>query len=328
VRQKVTAGDYSDLVPGARLGGCDLSGLSLFGLDLRRADLSMANLTGADLHGADLRDANLSGANLLGANLRDAQVTQGQLDHVRLLARSVLPDGSRGGSIAIPAGEFQMGCDATNPSESCQGNEQPLHTVYLDEYLIDQTEVTNAEYQACVSAGACPQSGCASRTGWNASDQPVLCVGWYQAEAFCRWAGLRLPTEAEWEKAARGTDGRIYPWGNQAPDCTRGNFKGCVGAPSPVGSYPEGASPYGVLDMAGNVWEWVNDWYDAGYYAGSPARNPQGPDSGEYRVERGGAFDMESPYARSAYRWKDRPEYSIYYYAYGIRCAVSLPSSP
>lgn len=120
------------------------------------------------------------------------------------------------------------------------------------------------------------------------SDHPVNCVDWDQAVAYCQWEGKRLPTEAEWEKAARGTDGRIYPWGNTAPDCNRAQYGKCGGQTVSVGTKPAGSSPYGVLDMAGNVDEWVADWYDSDYYAQSPSENPKGPSSGQHRGARGG----------------------------------------
>ncbi len=224
----------------------------------------------------------------------------------------------------VPAGDFTMG------SDSGVSDEQPVHTVTLDAFWIDQTEVTNKMYSTCVEAGICEEptnksfSNLYSYYGNNAYDNyPVIYVDWTMAKTYCEWVGRRLPTEAEWEKAARGSDGRIYPWGNEIPSLMRLNYNNSEGGIKEVGQYPDSASPYGALDMAGNIWEWVADWYDASYYAtlGENARNPQGPASGQYRVLRGGSWYYYGNNVRSAYRWS-LPEFGDSHHV-GFRCAVS-----
>ncbi len=235
-----------------------------------------------------------------------------------------------GDEVLIPAGTFWMGCNEA-VDDDCDSNEYPYHEVYLDAYYIDRTEVTVDAYSACVSAGACTAASTSSSyCNWGVAGKgshPVNCVTWYQVDEFCAWAGKRLPTEAEWEKAARGTDGRKYPWGNATATCDYAVMddggNGCgTGSTWPVCSKsPVGDSPYGLCDMAGNVWEWVADWYDSGYYQSSPANNPQGPNSGSYRVDRGGSFYNYDDYLRASSRGYGFPSYSDG--RLGFRCSRS-----
>lgn len=192
--------------------------------------------------------------------------------------------------IYIPPGEFLMGTNDKAFQKS-----RPQRNVYLDGFWIDQTEVSNAMYARCVAAGACrapihSESVNTVYTNPAHANDPVVYVRWEDAQAYCLWAGRRLPTEAEWEKAARGTDGRNCPRRNALPTADRLNFDDNIGAPLSVDRYPSGASPYGVLNMAGNAREWVADWYSAAYYRYAPLRNPTGPASGEYKVLRGGSY--------------------------------------
>ncbi|MGD0611255.1 MAG: SUMF1/EgtB/PvdO family nonheme iron enzyme [Anaerolineales bacterium] len=249
--------------------------------------------------------------------------------------------------IFVPAGPFTMGITAEQALADCQkfpkdcyqnsfNNEQPPHRVNLDGYWIDSTEVTNSMYARCVRAGACQppfDNSSSTRTSYYGnsrySDYPVVYVDWAKARDYCRWAGASLPTEAEWEKAERGTDGRTYPWGNSPPTCQLLNFQpvsgSCVGDTSAVGSYPSGASPYGVLDMVGNVWEWLADWYSETYYASSPSNNPTGPTSGMYHVLRGGSWAGGEGLVRASNRDWENPMLSANFI--GFRCSRGLNNS-
>jgi formylglycine-generating enzyme required for sulfatase activity len=241
--------------------------------------------------------------------------------------------------VDVPAGEFLMG--STDDDSEAYDDDKPQHTVYLDSFWIDRTEVTNAQFRKCVEAGACQapttcEWGDPTYNDGDKADHPVVCVICNQAQAYCQWAGARLPTEAEWEKAARGTAGRIYPWGNTF-DGTKVNFcdRNCeydwkdsaiddgYARTAPVGHYLAGASPYGALDMSGNVWEWVNDWYSSTYYSVSPDSNPQGPDTGEWKVLRGGSWNGNRNAVRAANRSYRYP--TTRYSLIGFRCAASGP---
>jgi serine/threonine-protein kinase len=198
--------------------------------------------------------------------------------------------------VLIPEGTFLMG----GADARASGDEKPVHQVTMNAFWIDQVEVTNAMYALCVKAGSCrlpvelkseTQPSYYANPDFN--DYPVIYVTWFMAKSYCEWVGRRLPTEAEWERAARGDDTRTYPWGDQVPDAQHSNFNGYFGDTSKVGSLTLGASPFGVLDMAGNVGEWVNDYYDGNYYGSGVNFNPAGPVSRTTvfnRVVRGGSF--------------------------------------
>lgn len=237
----------------------------------------------------------------------------------------------------VPAGEFTMG------SEDGESDERPVHQVYLNAFYMDVYEVTNAMYAECVKDESCiaPQlTSSYSRPEYYGNPEfenyPVIYVSGYQAQSYCEWRGGRLPTEAEWEKAARGVDELTYPWGNTI-DATKLNAcdKNCTlnwadqnvddgfADTAPVGSYESGKSPYGMYDMAGNVWEWVADSYDPAYYQNSPLSNPLGPSLTEYRVLRGGSWSDKIYYTRAT----TRSRYFYFYYPdyvwsrFGFRCA-------
>jgi formylglycine-generating enzyme required for sulfatase activity len=246
--------------------------------------------------------------------------------------------------VFVPEGDFSMGSDSSG-----YANEKPVHTVFLDSYWIDRTEVTNAMFELfAVKTGYQTEAekkgssrGYDTETGksveglaadWQhplgpgsslteLAEHPVVHVSWNDARAYCEWAGRRLLSEAEWEKAARGADARKFPWGDDfdgtllnSADVNLGAGRGNSGfddgfqLSAPVGSYPMGASPYGVLDLVGNVWEWVSDWVDEAYYGVSPSANPGGPASGEYRIVRGGSWHDPEDGNRAAYRGWATPE--------------------
>jgi sulfatase modifying factor 1 len=242
--------------------------------------------------------------------------------------------------IWVPAGPFTMGmgdAEIARLVKERQGwkaewflGEKPQHTVTLDGYWVYKYEVTVAQYRKY-----CKETGrtMPEQPKWSGDTLPVVHITWEQATAYAKWAGTRLPTEAEWEKAARGDDGRIFPWGNawHEEKCNNWSDRQPAGGgyqsmkAAPVGSYSTGASPYGVEDLSGNAWEWVQDWYDPNYYADAPAKNPQGPEFGELRVLRGGSWGSSSKSLRTTTRNAEAPDLS-YHDDGGFRCAVGGPA--
>jgi formylglycine-generating enzyme required for sulfatase activity len=220
------------------------------------------------------------------------------------------------GMALIPGGEFQMG----SPAGDGDPDENPRHKVDVDPFCMDVSEVTNSEYEGFDAAHR------GKRDPYSEGDRdPVIHVTWDEASRFCAAQGKRLPTEAEWEKAARGgLDGKRYPWGDQGPGQAEANFSGEAGShkrTTPVGSHA--ANGYGLQDMAGNVWEWVADWYDPDYYRRSPERNPPGPPSGTARVVRGGGWNADAGILRCSNRDRGDPTGSNN--ALGLRCARNPP---
>jgi formylglycine-generating enzyme required for sulfatase activity len=217
--------------------------------------------------------------------------------------------------IFIPKGEFLMGSNDYD-------DEKPPHRVTLDDYWIYKFPVTVAQYRRfCQATGR--QEPLPPNWGWQ-DDHPIVNVSWNDATAYATWAGVRLPTEAEWEKAARGTDGRRYPWGNEWDASRCNNWKTGPEQTTPVGSYPQGVSPYGVHDMVGNVWEWCADWYGENYYRTAPSENPKGPGWGQYRVLRGGSWYLNPRLVRVAFRDWLAPDFRNY--IVGFRCVAVADS--
>ena len=229
--------------------------------------------------------------------------------------------------LTIPAGEFLMG----SVQGTARTDEWPQRSVYLDAFAIDQVEVTNQRYLAFVTTTGHrnppnPYGDGALVSVTGIEHLPVVQITWYDAKTYCSWAKKRLPTEAEWEKAARGTDGRLFPWGNEPATSRRANFdREWQGEKTlhAVGSLPGGDSPYGVKDMAGNAREWVQDWYDPEYYGHAQDRNPQGPDKkGVVRSIRGGSW--HSPVSDITTTARGRGGFALQTHGTGFRCARGL----
>jgi formylglycine-generating enzyme required for sulfatase activity len=212
--------------------------------------------------------------------------------------------------VFVPAGQFLMGSPESDSNRE-PGSEEPQHTVYLDSFWITKTQITNTMFNICVSAGACAYSA-SHATNPNYldplfADHPVVYISWDMAQTYCEWTGGRLPTEAEWEKAARGPDGQRFPWGEEMARIKFANANNEIGNTTVVGTFPFGASYFGALDMGGNVREWVADWYDPGYCSISPAVNPLGPETGEKKVLKGASYRDPWRYSRAANRLAHEP---------------------
>jgi formylglycine-generating enzyme required for sulfatase activity len=252
------------------------------------------------------------------AKVNEQLVAAQQEEFQRLAQRDIrMPEAM----VLVPAGDFLMGAEDGLPDA------RPQRRVFVSSYWIDRYEVTNAEYRQCVQSGACqvPKDQTSFDDPQHAQ-HPVTNVTWAQARAYCQWRGRRLPTEAEWEKAARGTDGRRYPWGNSEDGIKRlkeSQARASTNGTVQVGSQAEQLSPYGVYDVVGSVWEWVKDWYAEDYYAGAPSRDPQGPLRGSFRVFRGGDASQGPLELRVSYRGWD--EMTYWGPTLGFRCAMDTP---
>lgn len=253
--------------------------------------------------------------------------------------RSVPPPLQRGpddvAMDSVPAGELEMGSQA-----SSRQPDAPTHRVFVDAFDIDRVEVTVDRFSRCVRAGACEarEFSTTTETPWcnygapGRGDHPMNCVSWQGLAQYCAFAGKRLPTEAEWERAARGGDGRRYPWGASAPTCKLAVIDeggiGCGAAQPPysrpVGSLPAGAGPYGTLDLLGNVREWCADWYAPDAYASGAARNPAGPPTGTTRAVRGGDWSSRPDQLDASARWWNSPSLDLLPLPIGGRCVRSL----
>jgi len=213
--------------------------------------------------------------------------------------------------ISIPAGDFLMGAS--------RGKDNLVHRVYLNAFRIDTFEVTNAQYHSFTKATGRPTPRYWEDPDYNGAESPVVGVTWEDAQAYCAWVGKRLPTEAEWERAARGAKSRLFPWGDRFDPSHTNTKEAKHNHPQQVGSYLSGQSPDGLFDVAGNVWEWCQDWYDKKYYGFSPTKNPNGPANGKQKVIRGGGWTAN--HVDMAYRRGMKPEKA--YPSLGFRCARS-----
>ncbi len=243
--------------------------------------------------------------------------------------------------VKIPSGKFPMGTQIENDRHWGDTDEEPVHEVFLDTYLIDRFEVTSKEFSDFLNhhqtdshkyielgnAVTIEKVNGTYRSRKGLENYPANRISWFGANTYCQWKGKRLPTEAEWEKAAKGIEQRSFPWGNEFPNNQWVTFRRKFSdygfqVMEPVDSMEKGKSPYGIHHMAGNVWEWVSDWYAADYYDESPKNNPQGPPSGISKVLRGGNWYFKAYYMRTTYRFNERPD--VFKVWQGFRCAKSL----
>lgn len=245
------------------------------------------------------------------------------LDEAERLAIMEVP----GGMVLVPEGPFLMGSDP-HKDRAAGPQELPQHEVHLDAFWIDRYEVSNVNYLLFVlgTGAEWPQFWRERPFSEKIALHPVINVSWYESEAYCRWSGKRLPTEAEWEKAARGENGPVFPWGDEPAGWIKSNIahagskRGFKYPPlANIYRYEKGISPYGVYQMAGNVSEWVSDWFDPHYYQRGVNMNPKGPETGEMKVFRGGSWHEDPEVARSAGRNAGLPERKSY--LTGFRCA-------
>lgn len=239
--------------------------------------------------------------------------------------------------VFVPAGDFLMGSSDADiklyeeifPLRDISrfDNERPQRKVYLDAFYIDQFEVTNKQFKKFLTETGYKPKLYLDRPPYNEPNLPAAVLDWTDAITYAEWAGKRLPTEAEWEKAARGTDGRIWPWGNEwdATKLSGNDGTGLIDGyelTAPIGQFPQGVSPYGAYDMAGNLWEWVSDWYDPDYYDYAPNTNPAGPETGDGHVLKGGGWAENLDFTRCANRFGGNPGSLII----GFRCAMVATS--
>lgn len=334
--------------PGVRVSTAIAAVILLFGIAIGGGCTSETTITGPDEEDQQQDEYDTGGEDTGGVTDADMDAGDGEPDapDTGEDATDENGDADEGeleppeGMVLVERGRYKRGCHAeiddqcSDPDRQAHRHENPAHEVTVSAFFIDRHEVTEKEHQECVADGACNMPVFNAYYDGNGPDYPVVNVTAGDAMDYCEWAGKRLPTEAEWEKAARGTDRRIYPWGNEEPDCSLANYDDCGREITPVGQHPDGASPYGVEDMAGNVRNWTADWFDPDYYDDSPQEDPQGPDVDDpddhTRAVRGGSFHWGASFLRTSARYSmdevGGPDPTIDPYGpdTGFRCALSV----